>query len=94
MALAYEVPVWSALRALTDCIYLAEVLKRCKDLEILLMHGLEPRRLMKAEVSYDERQLAKNAGFRWNEPVKGAWTRRISEREIRKLPFPVTNVDL
>ncbi len=94
LALAYEVPVWSAHRALTDCIYLAEVLKRCKDLEILLMHGLEPRRLMKAEVSYDERQLAKNAGFRWNEPVKGAWTRRISEREIRKLPFPVTNVDL
>ncbi|KGG15092.1 MULTISPECIES: 3'-5' exonuclease [unclassified Prochlorococcus] len=93
LALAYEVPVWSAHRALTDCIYLVEVLRRCSDLETLLIHGLEPRKLMKAEVSYDERQLAKNAGFRWNEPVRGAWTRRLSEREIRNLAFPVTTVE-
>jgi len=94
LALAYEIPVWSAHRALTDCIYLAEVLRRCSDLETLLMQGLEPRTLMKADVSYEERHLAKDSGFRWNDPIRGAWTRRISQREIRKLPFPVTNVDL
>jgi DNA polymerase-3 subunit epsilon len=49
---------------------------------------------MKADVSYEERHLAKDSGFRWNDPIRGAWTRRISQREIRKLPFPVTNVDL
>ena len=94
LALAYEVPVWSAHRALTDCIYLAEVLRRCPDLEILLEQGLEPKRLMRALVTYEERNLAKQAGFRWNEPVRGAWTRRISDREITSLPFEVNEVEL
>ena len=94
LALAYEVPVWTAHRALTDCIYLAEVLKRCSELEILLEHGLEPKRLVRALVSYEERYLAKQAGFRWNDPVRGAWTRRISNREISDLPFKVNEVEL
>ncbi len=94
LALAYEVPVWSAHRALTDCIYLVEVLRRCSNLETLLKQGLEPRRIMRALVSYDQRHLAKNAGFRWNDPIPGAWTRRLSDREIRELPFEVSGVEL
>ena len=93
LALAYEIPVWAAHRALTDCIYLAEVFRRCEDLEQLLERGLEPRQLMRAQVSYDDRHLARDAGFRWNEPVKGAWARRLSEREARDLDFPVVPVD-
>ncbi|WP_269623119.1 3'-5' exonuclease [Prochlorococcus marinus] len=92
LALAYEVPVWSAHRALTDCIYLVEVLRRCTNLEDLLEQALEPRRLMRADISYEERHLAKKAGFQWNEPIRGAWTRRLSEREIMKLPFPVNEI--
>lgn len=93
LALAYGIPVWSAHRALTDCTYLAEVFQRCDDLELLIAHALEPRRLVRAQVSYDQRHLAKEAGFRWNEPVKGAWARRLSEREERELPFTVVPVD-
>ncbi len=93
LALAYEIPVWSAHRALTDCIYLSEVFRRCEDLETLLLHGLEPRRLMRAQVSYEERNLAKQAGFRWNDPVKGFWTRRLSDREASSLDFPVVLVE-
>ena len=93
LALAYGIPVWSAHRALTDCIYLAEVFRRCDDLESLLIRGLEPRQLMRAQVSYDDRQLAKDAGFRWNDPVKGAWTRRLSEREASELAFSVVAVE-
>ena len=93
LALAYGVPVWAAHRALTDCIYLAEVFARCDDLETLLERGLEPRRLMRARVSFDERHQAKQAGFRWNDPIKGAWTRRLSERECAELAFPVEAVD-
>jgi DNA polymerase-3 subunit epsilon len=48
---------------------------------------------MKAQVSYDDRQLARDAGFRWNDPVKGAWTRRLSAREVGELPFPVVPQD-
>ncbi len=93
LALAYEVPVWSAHRALTDCIYIVEVLKRCEGLEDLLLHALEPRKLMQAKVSYEDRNLAKNAGFRWNDPIKGAWTRRLSDREALDLNFPVIEID-
>jgi len=89
LALAYEVPVWAAHRALTDCIYLAQVFQRCDDLEALLQRALEPRSLVKALVSFDDREQAKAAGFRWNEPVPKAWTRRLSAREIAELPFPV-----
>ena len=93
LALAYEIPVWSAHRALTDCIYLAEVFRRCKDLEKLLIEALQPRRLMRAQVSYEERHLAKNAGFKWNDPVQGAWSRRLSEKQIKELSFQVVSVE-
>lgn len=89
LALAYGVPVWAAHRALTDCIYLAQVFERCGDLEALLLAALEPRSLYRAELPYAERHRAKEAGFRWNEAVPRAWSRRLSRREVEALPFPV-----
>ena len=93
LALAYGVPVWNAHRALTDCIYLAEVFKRCSELEKLLIRALEPKILFRAEISYEERSLAKSAGFRWNDAIKGAWSKRMSRRDMEKLEFPVREVD-
>lgn len=93
LALAYGVPVWAAHRALTDCIYLAQVFERCANLEELLEAALEPRQLFRAQLSYAERHRAKEAGFRWNDPVQGAWTRRLSEREARALSFAVQPVE-
>ena len=93
LALAYGIPVWNAHRALTDCIYLAEVFKRCTELEKLLIRALEPKVLVRAEISYDERHLAKKAGFGWNDPIKGAWSRKMSRRDMEKLEFPVHEVD-
>jgi len=93
LALAYGVPVWNAHRALTDCIYLAEVFKRCSELEKLLTRALEPKVLYRADISYDERHLAKKAGFRWNDAVKGSWSRKLSRRDMERLEFPVHEVD-
>ena len=93
LALAYGVPVWNAHRALTDCIYLAEVFKRCGELEELLVRALEPKVLIRAEISYDQRHLAKNAGFMWNNPIKGAWSRKMSRRDMEKLDFIVHEVN-
>ena len=93
LALAYGVPVWNAHRALTDCIYLSEVFKRCSELEKLLTRALEPKVLLRAEISYEERYLAKNAGFRWNDAIKGAWSRKMSRRDMEKLQFPVHEVE-
>jgi DNA polymerase-3 subunit epsilon len=89
LAIAYGVPVWAAHRALTDCTYLVHVLQRCEDLDHLLQAAQEPRRLYRAQLSYSERHQAKAAGFRWNDPVPGAWSKRLSEREASILPFPV-----
>ena len=68
--------------------------ERCVDLEQLIAEGREPRHLYRAQVSYDERHLAREAGFRWNDPVNGAWSRRLSERQLEtlKLPFNVVPV--
>lgn len=88
LALAYGVPVWAAHRALTDCTYLAHVLARDPDLEAHLLQGLEPRRMVVAQVSYDDREQAKAAGFRWD-PAAKQWSRRCSQSEIDDLPFPV-----
>jgi len=93
LALAYGVPVWNAHRALTDCIYLAEVFKRCSELENLLIRALEPKVLIRAEISYEKRHLAKKAGFKWNDAIKGAWSRKMSRREMENLEFPVHEVD-
>jgi DNA polymerase-3 subunit epsilon len=93
LALAFGVPVWAAHRALTDCTYLVQVFERCSDLEALLAAAMEPRQLFRANLPYAERHRAKEAGFRWNDPVRGAWSRRLSEREVQALPFPVQAVE-
>ena len=89
LALAYGVPVWAAHRALTDCIYIAQVFERETQLETLLQQALLPRKLYRARLPYDQRHLAKEAGFRWNEGVQGAWSKRLTEAERGLLPFEV-----
>ena len=64
------------------------MLARDPDLELHLAEGLEPRRLVVARVSYDQREQAKAAGFRWD-PATKEWRRRCSQSEIEGLPFPV-----
>ena len=93
LALAYGVPVWAAHRALTDCIYLVQVFERCGDLEALLAAALQPRLLYRANLPYAERHRAKEAGFRWNHPVAGAWSRRLSQQEVSALPLAVQPVE-
>lgn len=92
LALAHGVPVWAAHRALTDCIYLAQVFERCQNLEALLQAALEPRVIYQALVSYDDRELAKQAGFAWNQDGQKMWTKKLSESEAVALTFPVRKV--
>lgn len=92
LALAHGIPVWAAHRALTDCIYLAQVLERDPDLEAHLREGLLPRRLVAAQLPYEQRELARQAGFRWISEVK-QWQRRCSESEINALSFPTIAID-
>ena len=89
LALSFSIPVWNLHRALSDCFYISEVFKKCENLEEILLNATEPRNLYKALVSYEERELAKKAGFRWNSPVEGAWSRKLTADEASKLDFKV-----
>ena len=89
LALSFSIPVWNLHRALSDCFYISEVFKKCENLESLLLKATEPRYLYKALVTYEERSLAKKAGFRWNSPVEGAWSRKLTSDEANKLDFKV-----
>ena len=89
LALSFSIPVWSLHRALSDCFYISEVFKKCENLEELLIKATEPRFLYKALVSYEERSLAKKAGFRWNNPAQGAWSRKLTVEEANNLDFKV-----
>jgi len=89
LALSFSIPVWNLHRALSDCFYLSEVFKKCDNLEEILLKASEPRFLYKALVSYEKRSLAKDAGFRWNNPVEGAWSRKLTVEEANKLNFEV-----
>jgi DNA polymerase III subunit epsilon len=92
LALAHGVPVWSAHRALTDCIYLAQILERAPELEQLLAEGLEPRFLVAANLPFSRKDEARQAGFRWH-PDTRQWRRRCTTAQIEALPFAVLEVD-
>lgn len=86
LALAHGVPVWAAHRALTDCIYLAQIFERDPMLEEHIEEGLLPQTLVRARVNFAEKDLAKEAGFRWV-PEQKQWQRKCNVRQIAALPF-------
>ena len=92
LALSFDIPVWKLHRALSDCFYLSEVFKKCVNLEEMLIKASVPRSLYKAIVSYEDRALAKKAGFLWNGPVNGAWARKLTEEELIELDFKVERI--
>ncbi len=93
LALDHGIGVSSAHRALTDCQLLAELFTRLEadELNRLICQASRPKALFKALVSYDDRQLAKDAGFRWHAADK-TWRRRMAVEDAPQLPFPVVQL--
>jgi DNA polymerase III subunit epsilon len=95
IALAHGIGVASAHRAMADCDTISRLLTRVHemgvDLEQLIARAMRPKVLVKALVSYDDRQLAKDRHFVWSIPPgykKEAWNREYPEGEIpTDLPF-------
>lgn len=96
LTLAHDLGVVTAHRALADCDMLARLLTRCHelghDVTAMLERGLRPKVTLIANVSYDDRELAKQAGFRWNAETK-QWLRQMVEEDAQDLGFPVTVVE-
>lgn len=93
LALNHGIGVSSAHRALTDCQLLAELFNRLAphELTTLINQALRPKAWFKAQVSYDDRQLAKDAGFRWH-AVDKTWRRRMAIEDAAQLPFRVVQL--
>ena len=89
LALDYGVPVWSAHRALTDCVYLAEIMKREPSLEQIIRESLEPSKVYISMLPYESRQQCKDAGFTWDKLVPRKWAKRMRESEVKTLGFQV-----
>lgn len=90
IALAHGVGVVHAHRALSDVMTLVRLLERAAeltDVHALLQRGLRPKAKFKAVVSYERREEAKLAGFRWDASSRG-WYRTMAYEDVAALPFP------
>lgn len=95
VALAHGVGVVSAHRAMDDVMTLARVFLRAGEilgsLDELMAKALRPRAMFKAVVSYDQREIAKAAGFRW-EPETKSWLKRLAIEDAATIGFRVDRV--
>ena len=90
LALEHDLGVAVAHRALADCDLIARLFTRSRelgaDLGAMLTRALRPSAVFAALVSYEERERAKSAGFRW-EPESKQWLRRMAIEDAAALPF-------
>jgi len=90
LALSLGLGVASAHRAMADVDTLARIFTRLAergcDLEELVRHAMRPKAVFHAQVSYAEKDLAKENGFRWDPQAK-AWWRRMAVEDTKALPF-------
>lgn len=97
VALAHDVPVWSNHRALTDCMLLAHTFQRVHelghDVQAMLARAMRPSARYVANVSYDDRELAKAAGFAWD-GMRKQWWKRLAHEDAGSLGFPVEQEDV
>ena len=97
IALAHDVGVVQAHRALADCTLITRLFERVHELNpgclpALFAKALRPKALFQAIVRYDQRHLAKEARFRW-EPDTKRWLRRMAREDVAALPFKVVDVE-
>jgi DNA polymerase-3 subunit epsilon len=95
IALAHDVGIVTAHRALADCLILARLFERVGelgcDVQQLIQQGMRPKVLFQAMVSYADRDQAKSAGFTWDADGK-RWVRRLAPEDAQQLPFRVVQV--
>ncbi|MEB3826425.1 3'-5' exonuclease [Phormidium sp. CCY1219] len=92
LALAHDIGVSTAHRALTDCQLIAALFDRMENLEEMFERALRPKARFKAVVSYDDRNLAKQAGFQWFDERK-SWERIMAVEDSQRLPFGVQQLE-
>lgn len=93
LALDHGIGVASAHRALTDCRLIAALLDRMADLESMFAVAMRPKALFVGLQPFDDNQLAKDAGFKWDRLVPKKWSRMMAIEDATALSFPVKRVE-
>lgn len=90
LALEHGIGVASAHRALTDCQLIAALFDRMpmfgRDLGVMFAHAMRPKGIFQAIVPFEEKDRAKEAGFKWDGGTK-RWTRRMAIEDAAAWPF-------
>jgi len=93
IAIAHGVAVVGAHRALTDVDLIVRLFQRMNERGIDVgktldeaISNLVPKALIQAMVTFDQKDAAKAAGFKWNAAPK-RWEKRMTLEEAKKLPF-------
>lgn len=96
LALEHDLGVAYAHRALADCDLIARLFTRSRELGVdlveMMQRGMRPKAEFVALVSYDDRELAKKAGFRWH-PDNKTWRRQMFIDDAAALGFKVRQVE-
>lgn len=91
LALAHGVPVISAHRALTDCSLIASIFSKRDDLEALIeaaiVRAKSPKVWVRALVSFDDKDKAKAANFKWMGTTTRDWRKQMKECDLGTLEF-------
>lgn len=99
IALAYDVGVVRAHRAIEDVLTLAAVLTRVHEIEggldAWLARATEARVTLCADVPKDDNDVAKEAGFRWDRDAS-EWRKavRVSQLEAKRAAWPFPTADI
>jgi DNA polymerase-3 subunit epsilon len=91
LALAHGIGVATAHRALTDCQLIAALFDRMDNLQAMFARALRPKAHFIAQVFYEDRELAKQAGFKWFSQTR-TWERTMAVEDTQALPFQVRQV--
>lgn len=89
-ALAHGVAVAHAHRAMTDCDILSRLLTRVaerQNLQELFVRAMRPRKIFVSFAPFDQKDAVKGAGFSWDDPIPGQWSRSLPPEDVAALPF-------
>ena len=96
IALAHGLGVATAHRAIEDCLLIARLFTRARelgaDLEAMLERGLRPKALFVGLAPFERNDEMKAAGFAWDRIVKRAWARKMAIEDAAALPFATRQV--
>lgn len=82
------VPIVNAHRALSDCTLLLNALECVDDMEFFLDQSGKGRLIYHAQISYEQRQIVKEAGFQWDN-LKKVWHAKLTPEQAATMPFMV-----